>query len=57
MNTLNLLADMKDAATEVDVLPAQAEHFAAPHAVQQQKHKRRVQRIVCSGGEEGQGFG
>jgi hypothetical protein len=56
LDALDLLADGKDTVAEVDVLAAQAEHFTAPHAVQQQEHERGVERIIGGSGEEGQGF-
>jgi hypothetical protein len=51
-DALKLLANVKDLAAEVDVSPAQAEHLAAPHAIQHQEDERRVQRIIGGRNEE-----
>jgi hypothetical protein len=49
-------ADPDQPSVGIDVSPAQAEHFTAAHAIQQQEHERRIERIVSGGLEEGDGL-
>jgi hypothetical protein len=51
-----LLVYLDRSAVVVDVIPAQAEHFSAPQAVEDEQDKRRVQRVRPGGGEEGAGL-
>ena len=57
VDALDLLADADARRRLVDVMPAQAEDFTAAHAVQQQEHERRIERVVRGGIEEGEGLG
>jgi hypothetical protein len=50
-DALHLLANVDRVAVEVG--PAQAEDFAAPHPVQQQKDEHRIKRVAFHRSEKG----
>jgi hypothetical protein len=54
---MDLLTGVNDLGLKVDVLPAQAKDLTAAQAIEEQRHKCRVERIINGGLEEGEGFG
>src|SRR5215510_2554648 len=56
VDSLQLLVVLDRSAVEVDVIPAQAEHFPARQTVEDEQDERRVQRVRSGGGEESAGL-